>query len=726
MKDKSGLPWGCIVQPFVEPNQGSIEICSTTAGKIARCSDCFAYINPLVKFSKFGWQCSLCYCYNNLTQRYKSCDPRNLPEIAQKYIEYEIGEEDEDDPPQPVFIALVDVTGSPEALSLIREGLQGALKALPPSSLFGLISFSDRIGVYDLKSPIPHVKHITIPETGACSLGLEEIVPLSNFLVEIETYQEHISSAVESLNSNVDISSSFIEDHNTQETKRGFGSAIKSVVDFLELFENNISNVYLMSFLCGVPNYGIGALEGHNSDSYSLNPLSPETDAYTTEAKRAAVCGTCIDLFVVTNQYVGLSSIKFLSLITGGNIMTYSDLSNATLPQDIYRQFSRPQTSHGLLRIRTSEEFKVSTGYGHFYPDSGYENLYHVQGCDQFKSFAFDFEFNDRDGFYDSKRSYGVIQMAYVYTYLPSLKEVENASGVRRKLRVSTVAVPVSQSTDNLYNTSNAKAILCLLCHKVIRSMLLGESEDGDGDLLIKDWFVYLLSRYNLILEKTEKQRPKQNVMQKVMGSNMQSNFDVSFSSRQNLHCLPHYIFALTKSTIFTKGEGMDADYITYLMCLYSGLSPNFLAKAIYPDLSSYGSPNKLSRSGLSLSHASLTNSDSNLFLLDAFTTIFLYTTVPEAKPSDPSVGDVDTSPAPKEKFVFPPRKGTVIRNTIDVLKHERHITAKYIVARKGSAEEQRLFDFLVEEGSGSGCSFDEFNHDILQQLTSLRKEGAF
>lgn len=57
--------------------------------------------------------------------------------------------------------------------------------ALPPSSLFGLVTFSDRIGVYDLRSPIPHIKHIAIPESGDCSLGLEELVPLSNSLVEV-------------------------------------------------------------------------------------------------------------------------------------------------------------------------------------------------------------------------------------------------------------------------------------------------------------------------------------------------------------------------------------------------------------------------------------------------------------------------------------------------------------------------------------------------------------
>lgn len=47
------------------------------------------------------------------------------------------------------------------------------------------MTFSERIGVYDLRSPIPHIKHIAIHESGECTLGLEELVPLSNSLVEV-------------------------------------------------------------------------------------------------------------------------------------------------------------------------------------------------------------------------------------------------------------------------------------------------------------------------------------------------------------------------------------------------------------------------------------------------------------------------------------------------------------------------------------------------------------
>lgn len=54
------------------------------------------------------------------------------------------------------------------------------------------------------------------------------------------------------------------------------------------------------------------------------------------QAKRAAEMGVCIDLSVVTNAFVGLSSIKFLSILTGGNLQVYEDPEGATLPQNLY------------------------------------------------------------------------------------------------------------------------------------------------------------------------------------------------------------------------------------------------------------------------------------------------------------------------------------------------------------------------------------------------------
>jgi len=64
-------------------------------------------------------------------------------------------------------------------------GIMAALEALSEYALVGLITFSDRIGLYDLTSADkPHVKYTSIASEGA-SVDLVDIFPLGNFLKEV-------------------------------------------------------------------------------------------------------------------------------------------------------------------------------------------------------------------------------------------------------------------------------------------------------------------------------------------------------------------------------------------------------------------------------------------------------------------------------------------------------------------------------------------------------------
>jgi len=82
-------------------------------------------------------------------------------------------------------------------------------------------------------------------------------------------------------------------------------------------------------------------------------------------------------------------------------VVLYDNLENSNLPQDIFRQYSGSLAFRGLFRCRTSTGFRASHSYGHLLPDANYENLYHLAGCDPFKSFTFDFEFTSSSGFYE-------------------------------------------------------------------------------------------------------------------------------------------------------------------------------------------------------------------------------------------------------------------------------------------------------------------------------------
>lgn len=59
--------------------------------------------------------------------------------------------------------------------------------ALAPGSLFGLATFSHKLGLYDVQGPIPVVKNVFIPPDteGTLSFELEDVMPLSQFLAPV-------------------------------------------------------------------------------------------------------------------------------------------------------------------------------------------------------------------------------------------------------------------------------------------------------------------------------------------------------------------------------------------------------------------------------------------------------------------------------------------------------------------------------------------------------------
>ena len=74
--------------------------------------------------------------------------------------------------------------------------------------------------------------------------------------------------------------------------------------------------------------------------------LNKQTDFYHKIAANAARSGVCLDLYIVARQrYTDVASLKFLTLLTGGNLMLYERTDDASLPQDVFRQVKKPHVS---------------------------------------------------------------------------------------------------------------------------------------------------------------------------------------------------------------------------------------------------------------------------------------------------------------------------------------------------------------------------------------------
>lgn len=61
------------------------------------------------------------------------------------------------------------------------------ITALGPGSLFGLATFSHKLGLYDVQGPIPVVKNVFIPPDaeGTLPVDLEDVMSLLQFLAPV-------------------------------------------------------------------------------------------------------------------------------------------------------------------------------------------------------------------------------------------------------------------------------------------------------------------------------------------------------------------------------------------------------------------------------------------------------------------------------------------------------------------------------------------------------------
>lgn len=623
----------------------------------------------------------------------------------------------------PVYVAAVDLSASEEFLELTKSALLAALEALAPGSLFGLATFSHKLGLYDVQGPIPVVKNVFIPPEaeGTLPIELEDVMPLLQFLAPVETCKDRIASALETLRPASSWERTTAAGQGLDGVLiggRGFGMAMEALCNYLgSEYGNTFALARVFAFLSGPPDYGTGQLDTRRyGEQYASKgedadrALLPEqTPFYKDLAAVAVQAGVCVDIFAVTNEYTDLASLKFLSIESGGSLFLYTSTEDSTLPQDMYRMLSRPYAFGCVLRLRTSTEFKPGNSYGHFFPDPQYENVQHIICCDSYATYAYDFVFENNVGFSRSKSDVPTIQIAFQYAVVVPPQELSNSGGVstnrtkhslQRRLRIRTLQFGVAQNIHELYDSCDPEVVLSLLVHKVILASL----EEGvrEGRILLQEWLVILAAQYN----------DAYRLIQYNNGSSVRSQIDVAFSQCPQLQPLPRLIFALLRNPLLRfHEEGVHPDYRIYLQCLFSMLEPSSLHRAVYPVLTSYATPDKQAYPRHSLSRAALITSGSPIFFLDAFTILIVF----YSSTADPTLP-------------FPPPHDCLLRTTINKLKQERCITPKLIFIRGGQDDASIFENFLIEEqdvdGSGltSVMGFVSFLEDITQKVLEFMK----
>lgn len=176
------------------------------------------------------------------------------------------------------------VTGDKLLTSEVIAALAAAVTVLPDTCLFGLVSFSDHIDVWDLRHVTPVTNHVPVYDTSlmtgvmdspSVDVEFDEILQPDEFFVPVREFKAQILAAIDNLAALNDEHLARQEQRENEQPKRALGTAVKYVLDYVTSYEDLV-NVRLMTFTAGACNWGLGKVDAKTAD------LLPQTAFYRT------------------------------------------------------------------------------------------------------------------------------------------------------------------------------------------------------------------------------------------------------------------------------------------------------------------------------------------------------------------------------------------------------------------------------------------------------------
>jgi len=649
------------------PDPSSLD--SIGAEDVPRCTECFGYINAYCMFERKNWICCLCGAKNELDSRYSTSQNRATLEELQRGIVDLLEEcveiEDVYDPElkpseRPACVAVLDVSGSEDFVEIGRSGILALMEALPPSTLFGLVTVGASVTAYDMRSPFPHAFSISVGQEGEMSVGLSDTLPADCMLVQLGQYKDNIAAAVESV-----VSDPASNGSDGKAKKFAYGAAMESI---LELFEEDAgSSLRVISIIGSMPNFGPGALTPpkQGEDAASVLKLPKGTEHYTALSERVMAMSASVDVFIIAEDpYVGVDALQGLVQCTGGTMVYYAGLDTSALPQDLFKIYSRPFASKALLRLRCSTGFQVARAYGHLAADEQYDNLYHVASCHSESCFAVDLEFDNPSGVNPNLDLPPTMQLAFSYSCIVPVPD-STAYQVQRRLRLETVRVETARQALDIYSSVDTEVLASLLTHKIIRA----QATEGLGEarMLLQDWLVILTAKYNEHLLRRR-----------------DPAVDVTFAKFPNMMMIPRLVYGMLRGRLLDPVL-VSRDERAFVAHLSNSLAPEALAAMLYPRLLTFASTdvNTPMEGVLPLSRESLGQAISGIFILDSYTDLTVHYTK-----------------AAKGKFQFPPPPDCPLRDYIQAIKAQRAICPHVLHSAEGEPSEGDFTGRLIEEPS--------------------------
>ena len=181
-------------------------------------------------------------------------------------------------------------------------------------------------------------------------------------------------------------------------------------------------------------------------------------------ATEAAEYQVAIDLFLLADGYVDVASLGSLPRITGGSLYRYPSynvqLDFAQLHNDLRWNILRPQGLEAVMRLRASAGLGVVDYDGFYCKRTPTDVDLPAVDCDKAVAVTLRHEEKLADG------GEAYVQCALLYTTVAG----------ERRIRVHTLALPVSSVLGNIFRASDLEAQTCDLIRRSAAKLLAGNA----------------------------------------------------------------------------------------------------------------------------------------------------------------------------------------------------------------------------------------------------------
>lgn len=719
----AALPFGALVSPLAptppppstptpSPTKTSTTdrkentfISATDASQLPRCYQCAAYISCRAPINARTWVCPLCNYQNSCPMEYARIivegneSKDRVPELSRPLYDIPVTDGQSTQSPPVAYVFILDTAGDMTYLDAARVAIRNALAAVDGQTLVGLVLYdhTNRISYLDTRGT-PVLQSIALDSD---TFSVAEIFPPDQWL---QPSGPALTNSILNVLANLTPSSGMASSQPDvmASTNRPFGPAIRSVIDMLEVTGLLASRV--VAIAAGEPNFGIGALssKGHgtnNEGEQNGNQMrksdleknilpSPSISFYAEQGIRASQLGIMFDLYFVTRMPIDVATLAPLAQISGGRLTLY-EAGDDSLSQDVWQHLNDPAVVRGLLRIRTSSEFTVTDVYGcGVYRDHEVPDVYRL-GCHGYSStLAADFAYTNittRSIFRSQPVRPMCIQVAFRGLF------IEPGSLPQWVLRVETQTYGTSASPNTLRREVDANAMTTLVFHRALSAA--DEQSITAARMLLFDWLCNLLATTATLAPDDDEQIV----------------IDASLSKHQSIQRIPRLIFGLIRSTLFRQ-EAVAPDARAILRCLWEDLSPELLAAAAYPMLTSYSDFRSEGESNLALTTQSIKQCGDPIYMLDAFSDVIIYYAAPSSS---------------RKELPFPPPESSAIMKARAARIRDRPVTPKLVVCREGTTKDRWFKGFLIEDAipGAEAQSFSAFMEGATDAAHSLLRD---